>query len=201
LIIIGRAGQNIKGVSTACGEAFYTFICANISLNWILCIALVLTVGYLHRINTAPTPTALLAVVSFVYAVFSIAAVIIVAVSMSNPNCTRAISNVSWGQPLLGIAGYLNVAIDIVVMLVSGGVACMYHSPKQHIIMPAPYYQRVPTAPSLGPAPSPAPSPAASALKPSASRPPPGAEGLSSFEALAAQQVGPPAGSLARSNA
>ena len=200
IIALAKAGQNIRGISIACGESFYTFICANISLNWIMCIALTLTVGYLHRIN-APTPTTLLAAVSFVYAVFSLAAVIIVAVSMSNPSCTKAISNVSWGLPLLGIAGYLNVGIDIVVMLVSGGLACMYHSPKQHIVMPnypPQYYQQL-HAPPLPPPPSHvilSPPPPSVVLSPSVQRPsvskaPAAAD---QFSALAARQG--PGGSL-----
>ena len=59
-------------------------------------------------------------IVGGVYLAWATAALVIVPASMARSACQEAISAVSWGTPLLGIIGYINIALDLLI-----GIACL----------------------------------------------------------------------------
>ena len=149
ILAIARAGQNVKGIALACGDSFFSFIIANMSLNWLMCLCVLMTAIYLYNIDAnallqrSNTTAYSLAFVAFLYAIFSIASIVIVAVSMSTRDCSKAIELVSWGQPLLGIVGYLNMAINLLVLIGASGLACKLHvSTTQYLRVGQAAYQQ-----------------------------------------------------------
>jgi hypothetical protein len=137
ILAIARAGQNVKGIALACGDSFFSFIIANMSLNWLMSLCVLMAAIYLYNIdvnallqreqNPSNMTAYSLAFAALLYAIFSIASIVIVAVSMSTRDCSKAIELVSWGQPLLGIVGYLNMAINLLVLIGVSGLACKLH--------------------------------------------------------------------------
>ena len=137
IVAVAKAGQNMQGIAANCGDAFYTFIVANMALNFVFCIVLLMTAVYINNLdanalqerkqNPSNNVAITLGCMSGVYAIFAIAALIIVAIGMSSNACSDAIALVSFGQPLLGIVGYINVAIDFFVLIATSGMACKFY--------------------------------------------------------------------------
>ena len=148
ILAIARAGQDLAGIYSKCGNAFYPFVIANCAFNWLLAIALALGFVWLwtfflhYNINNVARQYEvlvgmILGAISVVYSMLSIAALAIVPVAMSAQQCSQAISKVSWGQPWLGIVGHMNLAIDLCIVLFCGSLSCMIFSPKNDYHAPS----------------------------------------------------------------
>ena len=159
ILAIARAGQDLASIHSECGNALYPFVIANCAFNWLLAITLAFSLLGLwtyflnYNVNHVARQYEILlgmmlGSISVLYSLLSIAALAIVPVAMSTQKCSQAIARVSWGQPWLGIVGYINLAIDVCIVLLFGGLSCVifsqkdynqsYHPTTQHITEPRP---------------------------------------------------------------
>ena len=143
ILAILRGGRNVEGINQHCGSAFHGFVVTNCVFNWVCFVVLILALWFLwlsekRKMNrqpdidaegrvivdetdnekqTADTFAIAILMIGSIYGVLAIVSLAIVPDSMSRKACTDAIANVSWGSPLLGIVGYTNLAVDLVVAL------------------------------------------------------------------------------------
>jgi hypothetical protein len=143
ILAIARAGQDLASIHNECGNALYPFVIANCAFNWLLAITLAFSLLGLwtyflnYNVNNVARQYEILlgmmlGSISGLYSLRSIAALAIVPVAMSTQKCSQAIARVSWGQPWLGIVGYINLAIDVCIVLLFGGLSCVIFSQKDN---------------------------------------------------------------------
>jgi multisubunit Na+/H+ antiporter MnhG subunit len=132
ILAILRGGQNVEGINQHCGSAFHGFVVTNCVFNWFFFIVMITALAFMwiaERRNidgmeqdTLSDQSENIYAVAFlligsIYSVLAVVSLAIVPDSMSRKACSDAIANVSWGSPLLGVVGYLNLAIDLLVAL------------------------------------------------------------------------------------
>ena len=132
ILAILRGGQNIEGINQHCGSAFHGFVITNCVFNWFFFVVMIMALSFMwiaERRNvdgmqddalsdqTENIYAVAFLLIGSIYSVLSVVSLAIVPDSMSRKACSDAIANVSWGSPLLGVVGYINLAIDLLVAL------------------------------------------------------------------------------------
>jgi hypothetical protein len=134
VIGIARAGQNVAGMADACGNAFYGFVVTNCAFNWVFLVFMSLLLAYLWaqqrrvammggealldaRSMQSNIGAIIFLMIGIVYAVMAITALAIVPEALSRTACAPAISSVSWGSPLIGVIGYVNLALNLLIAI------------------------------------------------------------------------------------
>ena len=132
ILAILRGGQNIEGINQHCGSAFHGFVITNCVFNWFFFVVMIMALSFMwiaERRNVDGMQDDVLSdqteniyavaflLIGSIYSVLSVVSLAIVPDSMSRKACSDAIANVSWGSPLLGVVGYINLAIDLLVAL------------------------------------------------------------------------------------
>lgn len=139
ILVTVRSSENTQGLADGCGgSAFFNFIVANSVINWIMILIITMSLMYLwstlarsmmdpygnSMMNNYGGPTDETVLTSWsslaigvTYAVLGITAIAIIPAAMSKAPCLDIMREQTWGVPLLGVAGYINLTVDIAMAL------------------------------------------------------------------------------------